>query len=499
MLATKINHTLFTGLTCLLFIPLLFSCRKLVEVDQPTQYVTSEATFESADGATTAVYGMYDQMRLLVVAGRTQGYDLSKLSAFYADEYTLTTTNESARALYQNAVGSEANASTALWNNLYQAVYRANAVLEGIEKYGKNIPDTLQQQFQGEARFVRAWAYFVLVNMYGDVPLLLTTDYTANTVPSRAPQADVYQQIISDLVSAKEGVRAYYVNSQNKPVTTMERVRANKDVVTAFLSKVYLYMGEWQKAEALASEVLAKTTTYSLNSNLAAAFDNSSLENILQVFETQYYATNQYDLTIANPSTTSSALRPGYISDSVMNKFEAGDKRRTDWIGTRTSGANTWYYPKKYKNIFPSTTAGQEYVAAMRVAELYLIRAEARIQQNQVATGIADLNTLRARARAAATTAVPNPLPALPITLSRNEAMLALEKEWTREMFMEGHRWFNLKRWKGINNPAISRADELMPAISAAKGGTWQPYKKLFAIPRTELEFNPNLEQNPGF
>src|SRR5687768_7118593 len=116
MLATKFNHTLFTGLTCLLFIPLLFSCKKLVEVDQPTQYVTSEATFESADGATTAVYGLYDQMRLLVVAGRTQGYDLSKLSAFYADEYTLTTTNESTRALYQNAVGSETNGSTALWN-----------------------------------------------------------------------------------------------------------------------------------------------------------------------------------------------------------------------------------------------------------------------------------------------------------------------------------------------------------------------------------------------
>lgn len=497
MLATKINHTLFTGLTCLLFIPLLYSCRKLVEADQPTQYVTSAATFESADGATSAVYGMYDQMKILVVAGRSRGYDLPKLSAYYADEYTLTTTAESFQELYQNAAGSNSAAVAVFWNNLYQAVYRANAVLEGIEKQGKNIPDTLQKQFQGEAQFVRAWAYFALVNMYGDVPLLLTTDYTTNSVPSRAPQAEVYQQIVSDLVSAKEGVGAYYLNAENRPVTT-ERVRANKDVVTAFLARVYLYMGEWQKAEAMASEVLAKTATYSLNSNLTAAFDNNSPENILQVFEPQYYATNQYDLTIANPSSTSSTLRPGYISDSVMNKFEAGDKRRTDWIGTRTSGANTWYYPKKYKNIFPSTTAGQEYVATMRVAELYLIRAEARILQNQVATGIADLNTLRARARAAATTDVPDPLPALLPTLSQNEAMLALEQEWTREMFMEGHRWFNLKRWKGINDPATSRADELMPSIAAAKGGTWEPYKKLFAIPRTELEFNRNLEQNPG-
>jgi hypothetical protein len=102
MLPTRINNILVTGFASLLFIPLLFSCRKLVEVDQPTQYVTSAATFENADAATTAVYGLYDQMKILVVAGRTRGSDLSKLSAFYADEYTVTTPDVSARELYQN-------------------------------------------------------------------------------------------------------------------------------------------------------------------------------------------------------------------------------------------------------------------------------------------------------------------------------------------------------------------------------------------------------------
>lgn len=495
MLAAKINHTIFTGLTCMLIIQLLFSsCRKMIEADQPTQYVTTEATFTSTDGATTAVYGMYDQMKALV-AIRSLSTDLPKVSAFYSDEYTLTITSPSAREFYENALGPTQPNMPILWNAIYQVIYRANAVLEGIEKYGKTIPDTLQKQFTGEARFIRAWAYFTLVNMFGDVPLLLSTDYTVNSVPSRSPVAAVYEQIVSDLLSAKELVRNYYMNSVNGPITTMERVRANKDVATAFLAKVYLYLGEWQKAEAMAGEVLAKTATYSLNSNLTAVFDNSSRENILQVFEIHYFAAQHYDLALGNPSTTTSPGRPGYLSDSVLNKFEAGDNRRTDWIATRTSGANTWYYPRKYKNV--STTT--EYVPAMRLAELYLVRAEARIQQNQVAAGIDDLNSLRARARAVPTTAVPDPLPALPLTLSQTEAMLALEKEWTTEMFMEGHRWFNLKRWKGIDNPAISRADELMPSISAAKGGNWQPYKKLFPIPLKEMELNPNLEQNSGY
>lgn len=482
----------------MLFIPLLFSCRKQVEADPPTQSQTEKATFSTADGATAAVYGMYDMMRILTV-NRTQGHDVPKLNALCSDEIVLTTTSSFWRELYEHAVGPEYFSTTAIWNDSYQLIFRANTVMEGIEKYGKNLPDSLQKQLTGEAKFARAWAYFLLGNVFGDVPLLLTTDYKVNRLAARSPQTAVYQQIINDLLSAKELVRNDYRDKNNKPAAPTERVRANKDVVTAFLSKVYLYMGEWQKAEAMASEVIAKTASYSLNNNLASVFDNNSRENILQVFEVHWYAATPFDLSNINPSFTTSASRPGYLSDSVVNKFEAGDKRRTEWIGTRTSGANTWHYPKKYKNTSPLLAGGQEYVAFMRLAEQYLIRAEARIQQNKISEGIQDLNQLRARARAAATTAVPDPLPALSLTLSKTEAMLALENEWTREMFMEGHRLFNLKRWKGINNPSISRADELMPSVAAAKGATWQPYKKLFPIPFVELQLNPNLVQNPGY
>jgi hypothetical protein len=106
---------------------------------------------------------------------------------------------------------------------------------------------------------------------------------------------------------------------------------------------------------------------------------------------------------------------------------------------------------------------------------------------------------IRSRARAQATPAIPDPLPALDNSLSKTAAMLALEQERMIELFTEGHRFFDLKRWKGVQDPTVSRADELMPGISAAKGATWYPYKKLFPIPQNEIDLNVNLEQNPEY
>ena len=136
----------------------------------------------------------------------------------------------------------------------------------------------------------------------------------------------------------------------------------------------------------------------------------------------------------------------------------------------------------------------------LRLAEQYLIRAEASIQNGDIASGIADLNTIRARARAAGTINVPNPLPALSSTLSKNDALLALEHERHVELFTElGDRWLTLKRLKGLSNTGISRADEIMPAITTTKGGTWSTNDQLYPISLTELNSDNKLTQNPGY
>ena len=113
MLSKQINHKLFTGITCMLFIPLLFSCRKMVEADPPTQSQTEMATFSSQDGATAAVYGMYDLVKTQMVS-RIGGMDVPKLTAFYSDELVMTTTSSFWRELYENAVGSSYFTTTAV-------------------------------------------------------------------------------------------------------------------------------------------------------------------------------------------------------------------------------------------------------------------------------------------------------------------------------------------------------------------------------------------------
>src|SRR5687767_5681463 len=103
MLITKISHKLIIAFSAVLFIPLVFSCRKLVEANPPINSQTTEATFGSQESATAAVYGMYDILKSLTT-GRSNTYDVSRLNAFYSDEYIVTNTGAFLQETYQNAV-----------------------------------------------------------------------------------------------------------------------------------------------------------------------------------------------------------------------------------------------------------------------------------------------------------------------------------------------------------------------------------------------------------
>jgi hypothetical protein len=139
-------------------------------------------------------------------------------------------------------------------------------------------------------------------------------------------------------------------------------------------------------------------------------------------------------------------------------------------------GANTYYYPYKYKIVSNATIS--EYSMVLRLAEQYLIRAEARVQNN-LPGAIGDLNVLRARAS----------LPALSTTLSPAQVTTAIEHERQVELFTEfGHRWLDLKR--------TGRADAVLGQL---KGANWQPTDVLYPLPLTEIQTNQNLTQNPGY
>jgi hypothetical protein len=306
----------------------------------------------------------------------------------------------------------------------------------------------------GEAKFVRAFAYFYLINLFGDVPLETSTGYVTNSILPRTQTGVVYQQILSDLQSAE--------NSMSDSYPSTDKARANKWAAVAMLARVYLYTGKWAAAEASATDVI-NSGTYTLESNLNNVFLVTSNEAIWQMQPTTTYfntAEGLYFLPAA------SYLSPSYrLQSFLLNSFESGDQRFVNW--TIAYGPNI--VPYKFK-IRTSTTL-IEYETPLRLAEQYLIRAEARAQQNNLSGTIADLNVIRNRA-------------ALPNTAASDKSTLltAIYHENQIEFFAEwGHRWMDLKR------------TGLIDQILGSEKTGWQSYQALYPIPVSQITVNPQL------
>ena len=173
------------------------------------------------------------------------------------------------------------------------------------------------------------------------------------------------------------------------------------------------------------------------------------------------------------------------MSSQLQNAFEPNDARFSNWLGTfttTTAPITTYHFANKYKvSSLSSTIAVTEYPIVMRLAEQYLIRAEARAQQNNIGGAGTDLNTIRTRAGLGATTASGQ---ADMITAILHERQVELFTEW-------GHRWFDLKRNDKLNT--------VMGVVAPTKGGTWSSFKQLMPIPPADILADPNIIQNQGY
>jgi len=169
-----------------------------------------------------------------------------------------------------------------------------------------------------------------------------------------------------------------------------------------------------------------------------------------------------------------------YLSSNLLNSFETGDNRRTNWVGSVTVAGTTYYYPYKYKANGLNAQVS-EYAMMLRLGEQYLIRAEARAQQGNISGSATDLNTIRTRAGLANTAA--NSQPAL---------LAAITHERQVELFTElGQRWLDLKRNGNV--------DAIMSVACPLKGGTWNTNQQLYPLPLGDLQKDANLTQNPGY
>jgi hypothetical protein len=285
----------------------------------------------------------------------------------------------------------------------------------------------------------------------------------------RDPQNVVYDAIIKDLLQAQSLLQDDY--------PTGTRVRPNKAAATAMLARVYLYTGQWAAAETQASQVISDGK-YALLKDLNSVFLANSQEAIWQLEPVNVAGgRNTWEGFTATPTATSTPL---YRLDSTLvAAFEPGDLRKTDWSSTRTVSGKPVTFPYKYKVRTSTTGAVTEYSMVLRLAEQYLVRAEARAHENKLPDALADLDILRSRAG----------LPNLSATLDQAGTLLAVEQERRVELFTEwGHRWLDLKR--------TNRATAV---LGAEKPTYWQPADTLYPIPLDAIKTNPSLTQNNGY
>lgn len=439
---------------------LLSSCEKFVDIDKaPNQLPAADAFKEdgTATGAILAMYSYYPtsgSLPYFTFAGGIEADDI---------QYTYTSSTPTINELQQSAVSpNNGTVASYLWIYPYAVIREANLAIEGL-KASTTLTSSLQSQLLGEAYFMRAFNYFYLVNYFGAVPLVLSSDVMTTGSLPRTGTDSVWAQIISDLKTAEAALPAAYAGTL--------RTRVNKYAASALLARAYLYIKDYDNAITSSTAVIGATdVTYSLPAP-DSTFANTSNEVILQ-----YATTYGYSFMGSNYRTTSATAIPNYyLYPSLANAFEAGDKRRTSWVDSVMSGSTTIYRINKSK--LATATAGNEYNVILRLAELYLVRAEAHAQLEHLEAAAKDINAVRTRAGLGNTTAA-----------TQDALLAAIAQERKLELFGEfGHRWFDLKR--------TGKVDQVIGAIKA----NWVPTAALLPIPATEIARNRALEQNDGY
>jgi hypothetical protein len=434
---------------------LLNSCKKMIEVPSPQNQLTTDKVFADSTSATSAMVNVY------ALFNNTIDPNYNSSISCYSDELSYTGPTQQIIEYSQSSVPPTNTGDLSFWQTSYFAIYCCNDIITQVQR-SPNLSPVTVNEFTNEAKFLRAFAYFYLINTYGSVPLVLQTDVNVNSIAAKSDSVSVYKQIVQDLKDAQNGLPANYIGTG--------RVRANKYAASALLARVYLWQRDWVDAETTATSVIGSGLYTPLPATVNTFLANSQ-ETILSFW-------TQYGYIADGPNLIPSSGAPQYFySAAQLNAFEAGDLRKSDWTLASIVGANTFYSPYKYHNL-SANTSSPEYLIALRAGEQYLIRAEARLRQNNITGALADLNVVRNRAglnNYAGATDMPSVLAAI-----LHERQVELFTEW-------GSRFLDLKR-TGTLNATIGT---LKPA--------WKPTALVLPIPQSEINTDPNLKQNQGY
>jgi len=406
-----------------------------------------------------------------------------------------------------------ANAQNTITGPQYQVPYigihRANLVITNVSDTGilsrSAISDSSRALIVAQAKFLRAWSYFILVKSFGDVPLdtlPITSDQLiaqAECKP-RTPKAQVWALIERDLSEA-----AAVLPEKSNMDLSMDAGRVTKGSANALLVKAYMYQGKFAPAEALADTII-NSHEYLLQGNFADIFKLDNENGVESVFEIQYTEdpadswnnADQGEAVSVFQAMRDSTYFTGFGFDcptkSLADEFEPGDKRKkatiiavgdTLYKGTAEqqiikslsspTGMNAKKYLLEIGEDVPDLTNAPNNWRAIRYAEVLLFHAEAANENGNAAAALVSLNKVRSRAGL------------LPVaTMDKDSLRTAIYHERRVELALEGQRFFDVVRQ--------GRGATVFGSMGFAKG-----INEIFAIPQIELDVCGSLRQNTGY
>ena len=447
---------IFTGVISILLIST--ACNNILNIE-PEIYVSDNTAFTDEKSALAALIGVYDA---------TQNYYGSNLNALNViSDNVVNNTNPGDIIPTLTAAGSSGADPTSggAYGAIYQAINKANFVIVKTNELSDNvISQASKKQFVGEAYFLRALAYASLVKTFGGVPIVLepTSSPTQSNGIKRSTKDETYAQILADLN-----------NAETLLSTTLVRNRANKLSVYALKARIYLYTEKWDLAEENTNKLITNTSF-----------------KLVKPYST-FYTTAKSDESIFELTFSASDKNPVYT-----NYLAALDGGRLDYIpegnfvaqllDPNLGGARKSLVKLQPDGKYTLTEYGKQDGSSsffiLRIAEQYLIRAEARVKKStpDLAGAVEDINQIKLRSDVTGF--------AVTAATTKQDILLEIEKERRFELGFEGHRFFDIVR--------TGRAAEVFGALNSL---FTDPRRWVFPIPYGELLADPDLEQNPGY
>lgn len=462
------------------------ACSDILD-QKPESNLSPEQFYQNADDAKSAVGAVYDLLNSVNLYNQAMWVIQDQSTDDSEWGGGRSTANQAKNDLDKYTFTPQTSTFYSVWSTCYQGINRANTAIARIPPI--DMDESLKVRLVAEAQFLRAFYYFTLVRLFGEIPLVLDeTNSLENLEIPRASVDEVYAQIIQDFQEAESLLPATY-NAGDKGRPTLGAAKS-------FLAKVYLTREEWAKASAKAKEVV-DLNVYDLWTNFADAFSIANENGKESVFEIQAIGGGFNEGSFMQGYMRSPFNRINGVggygdvppTQNLYNAYRSEDVRRDITLklysATTTPAAPSSIafpcYVYKYRD--DAATAredGGNNFPLIRYSDVLLMYAEALNEQTaNNAEAYAAINKVRKRAG----------LSDLTPDLSQSQFRDSVLLERRLELAFEGHRRYDLIRTKKL----IQAMAQQNPAIVI------QEHHYLFPVPQTERDVNVQLTQNTGY